>query len=733
MNLNGLSLIVFAQNKVDDVTSLIHSIHSFLSEKPLGYEVFVIDKPKNEKIKEAIESLSENYNVKFIPQDKSHLSKAFSDCKYNIVCTLSEPNIYPIETIINMARQVYEGQADVLVAQRKNPNSAKHAIFGLKHESIKIDINSGLRVFRKVVSDRLNPHFPDAAFDLEFLIRARDAGYKLAIYPIEEDLKKHPKTHDSLWQLLWSRAKHNFGRAEVIPFDPETERQKGQGFHYKGQEYVHHSNLTTFQSALHRLSGSQMFILVGLFIILVELFLINWHMTLVVLIAALTFLYFADLLFNLYLIYRSFSKPAEVEITQAEINEITKWPTYTILCPLYKEWRVIPQFVTAMSHLDYPKDRLQVMLLLEEDDKETIEEVKKMILPSYFETVIVPDSKPKTKPKASNYGLKHATGEYIVIYDAEDVPDPFQLKKAILAYSKTDSRTICIQAKLNFYNPHQNLLTRVFTAEYSLWFDLVLTGLQSIHAPIPLGGTSNHFRKVDLEKLKGWDSFNVTEDCDLGMRLVKQGHQTAVINSVTLEEANSDLGNWFGQRTRWIKGYMQTYLIHMRDPREFLKTWREPHAITFQMVVGGKVLSMFINPLMWVITICYFMFRAGIGTFIESFFPAPVLYMGVVSLLLGNFLYVYYYMIGCAKHGHHELVKYGVFIPLYWLAMSIAAWMAVYKLIVAPHYWSKTKHGLHLNNAKAVNHAQKAIGRDSLIDENLRDNTNIPMRPAALI
>lgn len=253
--------------------------------------------------------------------------------------------------------------------------------------------------------------------------------------------------------------------------------------------------------------------------------------------------------------------------------------------------------------------------------------------------------------------------------------------------------------------------------------------MQSIHAPIPLGGTSNHFRRADLKKLNGWDSFNVTEDCDLGMRLVKQGYQTAVINSVTLEEANSDLSNWFSQRTRWIKGYMQTYLIHMRDPREFLATWREPHAITFQLVVGGKVLSMFINPLMWVITICYFLFRTGIGTFIESFFPAPVLYMGVVSLLLGNFLYVYYYMIGCAKHGHHELVKYGVFIPLYWLAMSIAAWMAVYKLITAPHYWAKTKHGLHLENAKAVRHANAAIGKD-LVDKNLTHAAIPSMIPA---
>lgn len=320
----------------------------------------------------------------------------------------------------------------------------------------------------------------------------------------------------------------------------------------------------------------------------------------------------------------------------------------------------------------------------------------------------MPHSFPKTKPKACNYGLTKATGEYTVIYDAEDIPDTQQLKKAVLAFRQSDPKIICIQAKLNFYNPHQNLLTRVFTAEYSLWFDLVLTGLQSIHAPIPLGGTSNHFRTNDLAKLKGWDSFNVTEDADLGMRLVKHGYRTAVIQSLTLEEANSSLKNWFGQRTRWIKGYIQTYLLHMRDPRGFIQTWREPHFLTFQLIIGGKVMSMFINPLMWIITVCYFVFRPQIGSFVDSFFPAPVLYMGIFSLLLGNFLYVYYYMVGCVKHGHDELVKYIWLVPFYWLAMSAAAWIAVYQFMVNPHHWSKTKHGLHLGNKKAFTYNGKS-------------------------
>jgi cellulose synthase/poly-beta-1,6-N-acetylglucosamine synthase-like glycosyltransferase len=184
----------------------------------------------------------------------------------------------------------------------------------------------------------------------------------------------------------------------------------------------------------------------------------------------------------------------------------------------------------------------------------------------------------------------------LVIYDAEYVPEVDQLKKAVIAFRKASPQTICIQAKLNFYNVKQNLLTRLFTAEYSLWFDLVLPGLQSLNAPIPLGGTSNHFKTEVLREVSGWDAFNVTEDCDLGIRLAKRGYRTAIVESTTYEEANSDTINWYNQRSRWIKGYIQSYMVHMRDPLEFIRKGSVKDFFIFQFVVGGKILSIFINP-----------------------------------------------------------------------------------------------------------------------------------------
>lgn len=506
----------------------------------------------------------------------------------------------------------------------------------------------------------------------------------------------------NLFNSLFNRAGKtsmlNFTNSDPILFNPKKISKKGDGFYYQGREFIHHTDLSFQESALFQLTLSQKLVILGLVCLILIGLVLNWHLTLIILISLISVLYFCDLLFNFFLVYQSYFKEPEIKITNTQIDKTpnSAWPSYTVMCPLYKEWEVLPQFVTAMTKLDYPKEKLQVMVLLEQDDTETIRQIKNMVLPNYFDLIIVPPSQPKTKPKAINYGLQKATGEYVVIYDAEDIPDPLQLKKAVLAFRKSDQKVICIQAKLNFYNSNQNVLTRLFTLEYSLWFDLVLTGLQSIHAPIPLGGTSNHFRREDLITLKKWDPFNVTEDADLGMRIVKRGYYTALVNSYTMEEANSEVKNWFKQRSRWVKGYIQTYFVHMRYPRQFFQSGKALNLLTFQLVIGGKILSMLINPLMWLMTIAYFLFRPITGPFIQSLYLTPIFYLALFSMIIGNFLYMYYYMLGASKRNHWELVPYAILTPVYWLGMSIAAAFALWEFVTKPHYWHKTKHGLHL-------------------------------------
>jgi glycosyltransferase XagB len=413
----------------------------------------------------------------------------------------------------------------------------------------------------------------------------------------------------------------------------------------------------------------------------------------VVLMALVSTLYLVDLLFCAYLVTGS---AGWIEtVVDHGLAETAAWPTYTVLCPMYRETAVLPQLVDAMNAIDYPAESLQVLLLLEEDDVDTIEFVRAMWLPPMFEVIVVPDGQPKTKPKACNHGLQVARGEYVVIFDAEDVPEPGQLKKAAATFAGLSSKVACLQAPLSFYNPRQNVLTRLFTAEYSLWFDLMLHGLQRMSGPIPLGGTSNHFRTEVLRGLGGWDPYNVTEDADLGIRLYKQGFRTGMLDSTTYEEANGSLRNWIRQRSRWIKGYLQTVLVHTRGGWNLRHT-RDPHILTFLLIVGGKVLVNFINPVMWALTISYFLFRASIGASIEAVFPPPVFYIAAVSLLFGNLLFVYTFLLGSARRGNHDLIKYGLLAPLYWLMMSVAAAKALVQLIGRPHYWEKTVHGLHL-------------------------------------
>lgn len=507
---------------------------------------------------------------------------------------------------------------------------------------------------------------------------------------------------------------------EIIPFTARKTKSKGEGFHYNDKEFVHHSGIFVEESAFQKFSPLQLLFVLSGFFITALLLLTNWTTALRFLITVLTVFYFADLFFNLFLIMLSLHHSREITVTRSQLDRLKDkdCPLYTVLCPLYKETAVIPQFISAMNRLNYPKNKLQILLLLEEDDLESIELLEEYCLPAYFQLLVVPQTLPKTKPKALNYGLKYARGKYTVVYDAEDIPQKDQIRKAVLAFNKTGQETICLQAKLSFYNLRQNILTRIFSAEYSLWFGLILTGLQKLNSLIPLGGTSNHFKTKFLKKIGCWDAFNVTEDCDLGIRLVEKGYRTVILDSITYEEANSNLSNWFHQRTRWLKGYMQTYFVHMRRTPRLFNFRKGFHILALQLVIGGKVLSMFVNQVFWLITLIYFLFRPLFSAFIESLFPQPIFYMAVFSLVFGNFLYMYYYMIACSKKGDDDLVKYVFFVPFYWLGMSLAAWISLKQFIFKPFFWKKTDHGLHLNKVNIMHQIRTVLGHD-LVDLNL--------------
>lgn len=414
--------------------------------------------------------------------------------------------------------------------------------------------------------------------------------------------------------------------------------------------------------------------------------------TLAVVFGILSVFHLAVSLYKLRLVLKSLGAHAGIDVTQDEVDALddATLPTYTILVPLFREAAVVPALVRGVHGLDYPRHKLDVRLLCEEEDEETIEAIRALNLPAHFHLVIVPPSLPQTKPKACNYGLIQATGEITVIFDAEDRPDPDQLKRVVAAFRKSPDNVACIQAKLNYFNSEQNLLTRWFTTEYSMWFDLMLPGLDQAKAPIPLGGTSNHFKTRELLELGAWDPYNVTEDADLGIRLYKAGLETAVIDSTTYEEANSDLANWIRQRSRWIKGYFQTYLVHMRNPAKLYRQMGFTGFLSFQLVIGGT-LTFLINPIFWGLTT---LFTLSQWDLIRQIFPGFVFYAAVFQLVVGNFVFVYANIAGTIHRGYFSLVRQALFSPIYWGFMSIAAWKGFWQLITNPFYWEKTEHGL---------------------------------------
>ncbi|MEE7565732.1 glycosyltransferase [Xanthomonas sp. Kuri4-3] len=358
---------------------------------------------------------------------------------------------------------------------------------------------------------------------------------------------------------------------------------------------------------------------------------------------------------------------------------------------MYKEPDVLPILASALRKLDYPISKLDVKLVLEADDVETIDAAKRLGLEAFFEIIRVPPSQPKTKPKACNYALHFARGQLLTIYDAEDKPEPDQLKRVVAAFRKADPEVACIQARLNYYNAEENWLTRMFTLEYTLWFDFYLPALEYLRIPIPLGGTSNHFRLDVLRSVHAWDPYNVTEDADLGVRLIQQGYRVNVVNSTTFEEANVSVPNWIRQRSRWLKGYMQTWLVHMRDPVHLYRSTGFKGFWGFQFFVGGGFFTALGVPWLWGVYLIWLLTDTAM---FETLFPPWLKGFALANLLIANGFFVYITMVAAFKRDYFRLAPYALTVPLYWLLQSVAAYKGLWQLIRNPFYWEKTTHGI---------------------------------------
>jgi glycosyltransferase XagB len=365
-------------------------------------------------------------------------------------------------------------------------------------------------------------------------------------------------------------------------------------------------------------------------------------------------------------------------------------PVYTVLVPMYREARMLPMLAQSLRNLDYPLGKLDIKLVLEADDQETVAAARMLGLEGVFEVIRVPPSLPKTKPKACNYALGFARGEYLVVYDAEDRPEPDHLRKVVATFARSSENTACLQCRLNYYNANDNWLTRMFTLDYSLWFDQVLPGLERLNIPIPLGGTSNHFKIAVLRELRAWDPFNVTEDADLGIRMTQKGYRVGIVDSTTFEEASHEAATWVKQRSRWIKGYLQTLLVHTRRPLHLIRTTGLLGFIGFIFFIGGTALSGLLNPIFWML---YVVWLVALWNGFDLVFPQILLFLSLLNLLAGNGAFIYLSMLAPIHRGWLHLIPYSLTVIGYWVLMSVAAYRALWQLLRNPFYWEKTQHG----------------------------------------
>lgn len=363
------------------------------------------------------------------------------------------------------------------------------------------------------------------------------------------------------------------------------------------------------------------------------------------------------------------------------------WPPYTVVAPLRGEAEVVAGLIARLDALDYPRDRLQGLILVEPDDPETVAAAFAAPRPDWIEVRVAPPGEPRTKPRALNVALGWATGALITVYDAEDAPDPGQLREAASRFAAADPALACLQAPLRIRTrggARETFVHGQFAAEYAALFEILLPALARLGWPFPLGGTSNHFRVEALRRAGGWDAWNVTEDADLGFRLWRKGYRLGVLTRPTYEPPPADVAAWVPQRTRWLKGYMQTLGVQLRHPLAL--GWRGMLALTFTLVQTLLAAALYAVTAAWTVWLLALWAVTGLPPL------APV--GGFVTVAAGVISAWLACAVGCRRAGRPYGWKLMLTAPGYWALQSLAMAHAVIRLVRQPFAWDKTPHGL---------------------------------------
>ena len=366
-------------------------------------------------------------------------------------------------------------------------------------------------------------------------------------------------------------------------------------------------------------------------------------------------------------------------------------PRVSIMVPLLKEKEIAGALVTRLNKLTYPKSLLDVVLVLEESDVTTKKTLARTTLPPWISVISVPARGGlTTKPRALNYALDFCKGSIIGVWDAEDAPEPDQLERVVSRFHTAPENVACLQGILDYYNPRANWLARCFTIEYAAWWRVLLPGVARLGLVIPLGGTTLFFRRKILEKLAGWDAHNVTEDADLGVRLARAGYVTELLPTVTFEEANCRLWPWVRQRSRWLKGFLITWCVHMRDPVQLLRDLGWVRFMGVQTMLLATVAQFTCAPLLWSFWLAVF----GARHPVEQTLGSGALWSMVVVFILSATLNLGLSLVAVHGKTHRHLMWWVFTTPFYYPLGALAAFKALHEFVVSPFFWDKTEHGV---------------------------------------
>lgn len=368
---------------------------------------------------------------------------------------------------------------------------------------------------------------------------------------------------------------------------------------------------------------------------------------------------------------------------------IARLPIVSVMVALYRESNIAPRLVKRLGRLNYPQELLDVLLVVEAEDHLTRAALERADLPGWMRVVVVPHGSVKTKPRALNFALDHCRGSIVGVYDAEDAPEPDQIRKVVDRFHARGPDLACLQGRLDFYNPRVNWFSRCFTIEYAAWFRLLLPGIERLGLAVPLGGTTLFFRRAVLESLGRWDAHNVTEDADLGMRLARRGYRTELLDTTTFEEANCRPRSWVKQRSRWIKGFMMTWITHMRDP---VLLWRElgpRRFLGFQLLLAGSVLHALLAPVLWT----FWALPFGLPHPVAATLPETGLQALIVSFVSIEVSLIVFGIAGLARTRHRLSPLWVPTMIFYYPLATLAAYKAAWEMLAQPFYWDKTSHG----------------------------------------